>query len=167
MNGPAGAMGPYARFLQRIGHAPWFAAVARRVGPPVDRALYRLSKGRVLSTGPPVLPTLLLTTTGSKTRKPRTVPLLYVPDGQRFIVAGSNWGQRHHPAWSTNLLADPRARVQIGPDHVECLARAASSEERERLWPKLDRIWPAYDTYRRRSGRELRVFILEPATLPT
>ena len=76
---------------------------------------------------------LLLTTTGSRTGKPRTVPLLYVRDGPRIIVAGSNWGQRDHPAWSTNLLVDPRARVQIGPDRMECLARAASLEERERL----------------------------------
>ena len=167
MSRPPGAMGRYGRFLQRIGHARWFAAVARRVGPPLDRALYRLSKGKVLSTGPPVLPTLLLTTTGSRTGKPRTVPLLYVRDGPRIIVAGSNWGQRDHPAWSTNLLVDPRARVQIGPDRMECLARAASLEERERLWPQLDGIWPAYDTYRQRSGRELRVFVLEPATRRT
>jgi F420H(2)-dependent quinone reductase len=59
-------------------------------------------------------------------------------------------------------VANPRARVRIGSEEREVIARVATPEERERLWPRLDRLWPAYDTYRRRSGREIRVFVLEP-----
>jgi deazaflavin-dependent oxidoreductase (nitroreductase family) len=158
-------VGRYADSIKRLGHRRWFAWVGSRVAPRADRVLYRFTGGRITATGKPVIPTLLLTTTGRKSGQPRTVPLLFVHDGQRMVVAGSNWGQAHDPDWALNLAARPTARVQIGHSTFDVVARQAGAEEKQRLWAELDRAWPAYDTYRKRSGRDIRVFVLEPATL--
>jgi deazaflavin-dependent oxidoreductase (nitroreductase family) len=155
-------MGWYADAIKRLGHRRWFAALASRVGPRVDRTLYKLTGGRITSTGTPVIPTLLLTTTGRTSGLPRTTPLLFVRNGSDFVVAGSNWGQPDDPNWAKNLLSDPHASVQIGRRTIRVTARAAHGDEATRLWRALDEAWPAYDAYRKRSGREIRVFVLEP-----
>jgi deazaflavin-dependent oxidoreductase (nitroreductase family) len=133
------------------------------VAPRVDRFLLKVTGGRGVTIGRKALPTLFLTTVGRKTGKERVTPLLYLRDGGRIIVAGSNWGQAHHPAWALNLKANPRVRVQIGRETTEMVARVAEGEERARLWPFLEETWPAYRTYRERSGRDIMVFVLEPA----
>jgi deazaflavin-dependent oxidoreductase (nitroreductase family) len=131
-----------------------------RVAPPLDRALYRRFGGRTLGAGPP---TLLLTTIGRRSGRQRTVPLLYVRNRERLVVAASNWGRECHPEWSENLLADPRAWVRVGDEASERRARLAGTQEKERLWwPLLVKMWPAYVAYEVRSGRDTRVFVLEP-----
>jgi deazaflavin-dependent oxidoreductase (nitroreductase family) len=149
--------------LRRWGHAPWFAAVARRVAAPFDRFMSRVTGGRSLSFGRKGMPTLMLAVAGRKTGKERLTPLLFVRDGDRFVVAGSNFGQTHHPAWALNLRATPRARVQIGREKFAVLAHVAEGAERERAWDLLEAAWPAYSTYRERSGRDILVFVLERA----
>jgi deazaflavin-dependent oxidoreductase (nitroreductase family) len=129
---------------------------------PVDRALQRLTKGRIDKLGRRSLPTLLLTTVGAKSGLPRTVPLLYAADGDSFVVTASNWGQQHHPAWSGNLLATPEATVTVAGRDVAVRAELAEGELRSRLWGEVTRIWPAYDAYETRSGRHIRVFLLTP-----
>ena len=104
----------YRRLVQRIGHHRWFAALLRTAGAPLDRLLYRASAGRVVITGPVLFPTLLLTTTGRRSGKPRTTPLIYRRDGSRLVVSSENFGQRRPAAWPLNLLADPHATVQLG-----------------------------------------------------
>jgi deazaflavin-dependent oxidoreductase (nitroreductase family) len=155
-------VGGYASVLQRLGHQPWFARVGRTL-VPLDRALQRVSRGRVGGIGPQVLPELLLTTTGCTTGLPRQVPLLYATDGPTLVVVASNWGQPNHPAWSANLLAEPAATVEVRGDVRPVRARLASPQEKERVWPLVVKVWPAYDTYAARSGRELRLFLLESA----
>lgn len=104
-------MGLYGRVVRRVIGIGWVAWVARRVAPPLDRLVFRLSRGRRLAT-PSSVPTLLLTTTGRRSGEQRTVPLSYVVhDGAEHVV-GTNWGQRHQPAWALNLLADPTATVE-------------------------------------------------------
>jgi deazaflavin-dependent oxidoreductase (nitroreductase family) len=79
------------------------------------------------------------------------------------VVIGSNWGKNRQPAWSLNLLADPRATVTIGGRHLPVEARVATGAERERLWGLLLTEWPAYETYvERAGGRDIRVFRLAP-----
>jgi deazaflavin-dependent oxidoreductase (nitroreductase family) len=156
-------VGRLTETIQRLGHQKWFAEVGKRVAPRVDRFLLKVTGGRGVTIGRKALPTLFLTTVGRKSGKERVTPLLYLRDGERIIVAGSNWGQPHHPAWALNLKADARARVQIGRETTEVVARVAEGEERERLWPFLEEKWPAYRTYRKRSGRDIMVFVLEPA----
>jgi deazaflavin-dependent oxidoreductase (nitroreductase family) len=109
------------------------------------------------------LPSMLITTTGRKSGRPRTNPLLYVPDGEGFIVIGSNWGQDHHPAWALNLIANPEAVATMGGKDVGVRATLAEGAERDRQLALLLAMWPAYATYEKRAhGRELKVFRLQP-----
>lgn len=147
--------------LLKLGRQEWFAVIGRRL-VPLDRALQKLTGGRINVIGRRNLPHLLLTTVGARSGQPRTVPLLYVPDGDAFVVTGSNWGQQRHPAWSANLLAHPDATVQIGRRRIEVRAELADGAGRERLWALVTAVWPAYDTYSERSGRHIRVFRLVP-----
>jgi deazaflavin-dependent oxidoreductase (nitroreductase family) len=155
-------MGRYTSLVRRIGHQPWFAAVGRRM-VPLDRWVQRVSGGRLSAIGRHGLPSLLLTATGRRSGTDRTQPLLYARDGDAYVVVGSNWGQRHHPSWTANLIANPRAAVTVDGRWVPVTATLAAGAERERLWALLGEVWPAYDSYERRAaGRHLRVFRLTP-----
>ena len=151
---------PYLRLVQRIGHHRWFAALVR-ASAPLDRRLYRASAGRLALTGPVLLPTLLLTTTGRRSGKPRTTPVIYHRDGSRLVVSSENFGQRRPAAWPLNLLADPHAGVQLGAATHPYTARPAAAGEIDRYWPELLALWPAHATYQRRSGAR-HMFVLEP-----
>ena len=147
--------------LRRVGRAEWFARLARPL-VPLDRALGRLTRGRFVAFGLPGLPSLLITTTGRRSGEPRSNPLLYAPDGDAFVVIGSNWGQRHHPAWTANLLAHPDATVTVDGQRIPVRARLVTGAERARLGELMLGIWPGYAGYERRSGgRDLRLFRLE------
>ncbi|MGC5050684.1 nitroreductase family deazaflavin-dependent oxidoreductase [Micromonospora sp. DT48] len=145
---------------RRVGRYRWFAATVRLL-VPVDRAVGRLTRGRVVALG--LVPSLVITTTGRKSGRPRSNPLLYVPDGDGYVVVGSNWGQAHQPAWSLNLLADPRAEVDVKGHRIAVRAEVATGAERDRLWRLLVDEWPAYEAYvARAGGREIRIFRLVP-----
>jgi deazaflavin-dependent oxidoreductase (nitroreductase family) len=151
--------GVFRQLMRRAGHT----RLMSRYGPlwaPVDRLIGRLTGGRVVALG--IVPALLITTTGRKTGRPRCNPLLYVPDGDAFVVIGSNWGRTVHPAWVRNLLADPRATVTTAGESLPVRAPLLTGPERERLWRLATRVWPAYDTYTVRAGdRDIRMFRLE------
>ncbi len=149
----------YRRVIRRLGHRRWFAALGRRLAP-VDRILYRATGGRFGVTGPPVYPALLLTTTGRRTGQERTTPVMYVRDGPRFVVSSENFGQERPASWPLNLEAEPRARVQVGKEVLACHARRATEDEVTRYWPRLVEMWPAHESYLRRSGVR-HTFVLE------
>ncbi len=158
---------PLAPLLRRLGHQRWFARVFRTL-VPVDRLLGRATGGRFVALGLDGLPSLLLTTTGRRSAAPRTSPLLYAPDGDGYVVIGSNWGQPQHPAWTANLLADPVATVTLHGRRIPVLATLATGADRDRLFDLALRVWPAYQTYQHRAaGREIRVFRLAPTGQPT
>jgi deazaflavin-dependent oxidoreductase (nitroreductase family) len=159
-------MSVLATLARRWGGQPWFAVVGRAY-MRLDRLLGVATKGRFVALGQRELPSLLITTTGRSTGRARTSPLLYAPDGDAYVVIGSNWGQAHHPGWSANLLAHPDAVVTLGGRSIPVRARLIEGAERERLRGLLVRVWPAYATYEQRAeGRQLRVFRLEPVTRP-
>jgi deazaflavin-dependent oxidoreductase (nitroreductase family) len=160
-------MGRYVNALRWLGEQKWFPAIGKPVFPRLDRFLYRLSSGRLTSVGPMMFPTLLLTTRGHRSGRTLTTPLFYVRDTGCVIVAATNFGLPQHPRWSENLLREPNAQVQIGADLRSYRARLASSEEIARAWPRLVEFWPAYDRYKERSGRDIRVFVLEPCRAPS
>jgi deazaflavin-dependent oxidoreductase (nitroreductase family) len=148
------------RWLARtFAHRRWFA----RLGPvlvPADRLVGRLTGGRLVALG--LVPSLLLVTTGRRTGQPRTTPLLTVPDGETFLVIGSNWGGPRHPAWALNLLADPAAAILRKGRRLPVRARLLAGAERERAWQLALREWPAYRVYAERAGREIHMFRLCP-----
>lgn len=127
---------------------------------PLDRWLYPRLRGRLVSAGLPVLPMLLLTTTGRASGRSRSAPLLYLAWRDALVVVGSNWGRARHPAWSDNLLANPRAVVQVGDRRHDVEARLATPEEQADVWPLLVQLCPVWQTYGTWSGRALRVFLL-------
>ena len=140
--------------VRGLGHRRWFA----RLGPvlvPADKLAARVTGGRLVALG--LVPSLLLTTTGRRSGRPRTTPLLGVPDGDAFIVIGSNWGGPRHPAWALNLLARPDASVAHKGRRFPVRARLLTGADRDRAWRLALRHWPAYQTYADRAGRELYV----------
>ena len=152
----------YASVLQRLGHGRWFALGTKRVLCKLDRALYRVSGGRLTLSGP-ALPTLLLTAVGRKSGRARTVPVYYLRDGETLVLASENFGLEVRSSWPQNLRANPVARVQLGRTRATYRARQASEAEVARYWPRFLTIWPAMETYYQRSG-ERWVFVLESTT---
>lgn len=152
---------PLTSLLRLVAPTRPFAAFYRRVGPPLDRMLIRRSSGRVASRlyG---LPVLLLTTTGAKSGRPRTTPLLYVREGADFVVTGTNFGQPAHPAWTGNLLSDPAATIEVGPERIPVTAELAGQAAWDRLWPRLLAVYPGYADYLKRRPTPPRMFLLHP-----
>jgi deazaflavin-dependent oxidoreductase (nitroreductase family) len=107
------------------------------------------------------VPTLLLTTTGRRTGKAYTTPLIYGEDDGRYIVVGSRGGAPEHPQWYRNLVAQPEVGVQVLADRFRARARTANPEEKPALWKLMAGIWPSYDEYQQRTSREIPVIILE------
>ncbi len=142
-----------SRLLRALGGTRAFAAVMSRALPVLDR----WTNGRVTRLSG--FPFVWLTTTGRRSGEPRRVALLAGRDGGSWILAGSNWGKPRPPAWALNLDASPEALV----DGVPVRARRADADEAARLWPLLERFWPAYRVYRARAGREVPLYVLEPS----
>jgi deazaflavin-dependent oxidoreductase (nitroreductase family) len=111
----------------RIGSA--FIACGLRILTPVDHELLRRSKSRSTILGPIGVPLLLLTTTGRKSGQRRQIPLTYMREGDRLFLLGSNFGQAAHPAWSSNLLADPNAWVTMGGKEITVVATQLTGAE--------------------------------------
>jgi len=105
---------------------------------------------------------LLLTTTGRRTGKARTVPLTFMRDGDRLVVIASNGGMSWSPAWWRNLRENPEARVRIGRELRRVRARRGSADEQSRFWAQATRLIPAYLAYQKRTSRLIPVVILEP-----
>ena len=87
-------------------------------------------------------PVLLLTTTGRKSGKRRTTPLLYLEERDRYVVVASVGGAATHPAWYLNVRGNPAATIQIGRHELVVTAEAVGPEERARLWPKVTQMYP-------------------------
>jgi deazaflavin-dependent oxidoreductase (nitroreductase family) len=154
--------GRLARLMHRAGSNKRFLRIAPRIMPRVDRAVSRLTRGRMVPSDL-LVPTLMLTHTGAKSGLERKTPLATLADEGGWYVTGSNYGGEKHPAWSGNLMADPRAVVTFRGRTTPVVAHLLTEEEKAAVWPKLLTVWPIYDTYVERSGRSLRVFRLEPS----
>jgi deazaflavin-dependent oxidoreductase (nitroreductase family) len=109
------------------------------------------------------VPTLLLTTTGRRTGKPYTTPLIYGEDGGRYLVVASKGGAPEDPQWYRNLIARPEVGVQVGGERFRARARPATPQEKPALWKRMTGIWPDYNRYQQRTTREIPVVILERA----
>jgi len=128
----------------------------------VHRALYRATGGRIgARAGGAQM--LLLTTLGRRSGQRRVTPLLYVEDGERFVVVASNAGDDRHPAWLLNLRKQPAVEIQIGSQQIRVQAREASDAESELLWPKLLSSYAHFRDYRTHTKRRIPIVVLEPA----
>jgi deazaflavin-dependent oxidoreductase (nitroreductase family) len=105
---------------------------------------------------------LLLTTAGRRSGDPRTMPLIYRTDGDRFVVVASKGGWKDNPLWYENLKADPDVTIELKGETIPVRASTAQGEERARLWSLMTEVWPDYDTYQGRADREIPVVVLSP-----
>jgi deazaflavin-dependent oxidoreductase (nitroreductase family) len=104
---------------------------------------------------------LLLTTTGRRSGKRHTIPLLYLADPPGYVVIASWGGRDHHPDWYLNLLDHPEATVNVEGRRDEVRARTADPEERDDWWPRIEAAYDGYREYQSRTDREIPVVFLE------
>jgi deazaflavin-dependent oxidoreductase (nitroreductase family) len=123
-----------------------FRANAGKVGGPFDGA-----------------PMVLLTTTGAKSGKPHTTPLVCLRDGEQVVVFASMGGAPRHPAWYHNLVAQPRATVEAGTERYDVSARITAGAERDALFARQASIMPQFADYQSKTTRVIPVIVLERA----
>jgi F420H(2)-dependent quinone reductase len=137
------------------------ARLAWKLGSGAHAGVYRATGGKLFGRmgGRPIL---LLNTVGRRSGKKRTSPLLYVMDGEDFVIVASKGGASAHPAWYLNLRANPEATVEIGDREVQVEAEEADPEDKTRLWQKMVEMYPAYDAYQEKTEREIPLLVLRP-----
>ncbi|MFD6292146.1 nitroreductase family deazaflavin-dependent oxidoreductase [Streptomyces sp. NPDC060205] len=159
---------PGVRLVQKVSSTRGFAKVAPHVVPALDRAVHRLTRGKVLLSAQ-MLPGVILTARGARSGLPRRTPLACMPEGRTgegadggtagsWILIGSNFGRTDHPAWTANLLAHPDAEINWKGGDIPVTARLLAGAERDAVWRALLEFWPPYATYQARVEREIRLF---------
>lgn len=107
---------------------------------------------------------LLLTVTGRKTGKQRTVPLMYFRDkdndSTNLLIVASKGGDPKHPEWYSNLVANPNVIVQIGREKLPMRAVTATKEEKSKVWPQIVKAYKGYEEYQQKTTRDIPVVIL-------
>ncbi|HKE12782.1 MAG TPA: nitroreductase family deazaflavin-dependent oxidoreductase [Myxococcota bacterium] len=147
---------PFTPAQERVGN------LVIRVMSRLNVLVFRLSKGRVGGRFRGGAPVLLLTTVGRKSGERRTAPVLYLADGDRFVVVASKGGFSSHPFWYRNLESNPSVEVEIGGERRKMRAKRAGDAEKRVLWPKLVEMYHDFEDYQARTRREIPVVILSP-----
>ena len=104
---------------------------------------------------------LLMTSIGARSGEPRTTPLGYTRDGDRYVVVGSNSGLPQQPAWLANIRANPVVTVEVGVETFPARATITTGAERQRLWTSHIAAIPHFATYEKMVDRELQVVAIE------
>ncbi len=120
---------------------------------------FRANKGKVGGAfeGAPVL---LLTSTGAKTGRKHTTPVMYLADGDRLLVFASKAGAPTNPAWYHNLLANPEATVEVGEEKFQAKASVLQGEERDRFYEEQASLYPGFREYQEKTSRVIPVVAL-------
>jgi deazaflavin-dependent oxidoreductase (nitroreductase family) len=154
---------PLQRTLRRLAASGPGAWLFARVLHHIDRPVHRLTRGRFtfasLLSG---IPVIMLTTTGAKTGRRRTVPVLGIPTRDDVAIVASNFGQYRHPGWYHNLRAHPEAEITV--DGIRRRVRAVEADDvrRAEIWQEGLRVYPGFGQYERRAPhRRISVFVLE------
>jgi len=106
--------------------------------------------------------TLILTTRGRKTGRESSVPLLYVEENGKLYIVASFGGNDTPPGWYKNLVANPEVGVELHKGVQRYRARSLSSEEKDKIWPKLLALYPTYADYQKKTTRVIPVVELTP-----
>ena len=107
-------------------------------------------------------PLLLLHTVGAKTGQARVNPMMYLADGDNLVVFASKAGAPTNPDWYHNLVANPRASIEVGDKTINVVAHVADDETRERLWSTQKQRYPGFAEYEAKTDRQIPVVVLEP-----
>jgi deazaflavin-dependent oxidoreductase (nitroreductase family) len=153
----------FQKWLRRFaasGPGSWLFA---RVLHHIDRPVHKLTKGRpTLASLLSGLPVVMITTTGAKSGKPRTVPVLAIPVDEGLAVVASNYGQRNNPAWYYNLIANPDGEWAWRGQRQRFRAVEATGDRRAQIWDAGLRVYPGWTQYEKRAPhRHIAVFVLE------
>ena len=107
------------------------------------------------------MPVLLLTTTGAKSGRTLTKPLVYTTDGDRIVVLASFAGGPKNPPWYHNLVANPVATVELGSERFRVRAAVTAGEERQRLFDRQAAQMPIFAEYQQKTTRQIPVIVLK------
>lgn len=123
--------------------------------------LHRLTGGRYFNQlgGDEVC---FVTMTGAKSGRTMTIPLMYVPYQDGVLLVASQGGAPKHPVWFGNLVKHPDIEVNHRGRRMRLRARQATAEEKPALWPICDRHYAPYAEYRKRTARDIPIFVCEP-----
>jgi len=125
--------------------------------------VYEATNGKVWGKFPGGAPVCLVTMTGAKSGKTRTIPLIYLPHGEDVILVASQGGMEKHPIWYYNIKANPALEIQDGGRKRKMLARRADDAEKKALWPHIVSIYPDFEDYQARTDRNIPMFVCSPA----
>lgn len=151
-------------WMREIGSHPAPVWAIKHVVSPIDRVVVRVSGGRLQPLSGVVVPTLLLTTKGRRSARDRTIPLVYLRDGDRLVVANARPAGEGTNPWVLNLRAAGRGLVRVRGHSLPVVAHECEGVEVEEWWPRLVEVWPAFAEHYAATG-ERTVFVLEPAGL--
>lgn len=100
---------------------------------------------------------VLITTTGARSGRETTNPLVYVPDTDRIVIIASNGGDDKHPAWYHNLRADPELTVELGTETYTGKAEFVTGPESDELYARMVEIMPQFADYKAKTTRQIPV----------
>lgn len=154
-------MGLLTPVAVRIGAISWMPNYLPQI-VMVDKAIQKITTGKLTILDVAGLPNLMLTVTGRKSGIPRSNPLLCVPYGTTILVAGSNFGGPVEPLWVKNIEADPTCTIRFNGVESARVARLLEGDERMAAWRHMLTVWPNYAKYEERTDRHIKVFELNP-----
>jgi len=154
---------PLHRLMRRAAATRPMAKIYGVIQQPIDRIVYRLTRGRTTaSSWLGGVKITMLTTTGAKSGQARTLPVLGLPEGDDMILIASNFGRPRNPSWYYNLRANPRATIVFDGVKREVEAHELSGAERERCYLRGEEMYPGFTHYPRwAAGRQIPVLRLE------
>jgi deazaflavin-dependent oxidoreductase (nitroreductase family) len=101
---------------------------------------------------------------GAKSGEARIAPLVYLPDGDRFVVFASKGGAPANPGWYHNLKANPETTVEVGGSTYPVVAEEVTGDERERLYAAQVAVEPQFGDYQSKTERRIPVIVLKPSS---
>ncbi|GAA1666969.1 nitroreductase family deazaflavin-dependent oxidoreductase [Nonomuraea maheshkhaliensis] len=147
-----------AEFRANAGYVPWSSDEDVAAGRPIPP--------RIPGFDERGMPLILVHHTGAKTGRERISPLFYQPVGDGWAIFGIHGGSPHHPVWYRNLMANPRATVEVGTERVPVVARLAEGAERGRLWAREVALVPKFAEFEATAGRQIPAVVLERVHTP-
>lgn len=154
-------MGLLTPLAIRIGALPWLPRLLPQI-VWTDKLVQRLTRGRITILDLAGLPNLMFTVVGRTSGIPRSTPLLCVPYGETFLIAGSNFGGPSQPVWVVNLEAANHCTIRYRGRTMAADARPMLGQDRELAWIQMLKTWPNFATYEERTSRVIKVFELTP-----
>ena len=128
----------------------------------IQSIVFRLSGGRLMNKlkGSDIC---VVQMQGAKSGKVRNIPLMYVPYEEGVVLVASMGGADQHPSWYWNLKANPQIKVFLNKRKVELMAQQVNDEKKAELWPLVCSFWPPYDSYQKKTDRNIPVFNYQPS----